>query len=518
MWWWWVAALPASTYYTGKSPEGGGDGHDHEVDLVTSLRALGFSVRGFERNTGLGGVWLTNSYPGASADSNIPLYQIQDVNLLDGWTWRQVFPGYEEIRRYFAHVDSKWRISKDYEFNTEVIRASFREQTATWQVTLDNGHSVQASWVIFAVGFASKTYTPPFIGMDLFRGAIYHTAKWPQESISWNGKRVAVIGTGASGVQVIHEIGPVVEALTVYQRTPNLALPKVTTVHGKVDARSEATEAFRSTRETHSSFLFTFRDERTFDATSASRQAFYSSLYATGNFSPWMATYKDTWYDLTANMEAYAFWAERTRARIADPVKRDVLAPLAAPHPFLLKRPALEEHYFEIFNQENVDLVDAKQLPILEITATGIRSADGVHREFDVIVLATGFHSQAGGLTQIDITGTHGRKLSSEWQKGVRSYLGLAAPAFPNLFYLYGPQAPSIFINATSVIALQVAWLCVFLQFMRQSKITRCEVTSMAEASWRDKISKHWSKTLYPLVPSWYNRGDGTGSQVNPFW
>lgn len=518
MWWWWVAASPASIYYTGKNPESCKKVHDHEVDFLASLRALGFSVRGFERNAGLGGVWLTNGYPGASTDSNIPLYQIQEVSLLDGWTWRQKFPGYEEIRRYFAHIDSKWRISKDYEFNVEVTRASFREKTATWQVTLDNGHSVQARWVIFAVGFASKTYTPPFTGMDQFRGAIYHTAKWPQESINCNGKRVAVIGTGASGVQVIQEIGPIVNTLTVYQRTPNLALPKVAAVHSKGDTQREAIEAFRMTRETHSSYLFTFRDEHTFDATSAKRRAFFSSLYATGNFSPWMATYKDTWYDLTANKEAYAFWVERTRSRITDPVKRDALAPLAAPHPFLVKRPALEEHYFEVFNQENVDLVDIKQFPILDITPTGIRSADGVHREFEVIILATGFHSQAGGLTQIDITGTHGRKLSSDWQRGARSYLGLAAPAFPNLFYLYGPQAPSIFTNATSVIALQVAWLCSFLQFMRKFQITRCEVTPTAEASWREKISKHWSKTLYSLVPSWYNRADGNGSQVNPFW
>ena len=412
------------------------------------------------------------------------------------------------MAEYIAHVDGKWEISKDYRFNTAVVEASFCEKTVKWRIKLSDGCVVQACWLIPAVVFASSLSLPSYPGMDMYGGRVYHTADWPRGDVDLSGQRVAVIGTGTSGVQVVQDIRARVKHLTVYQRTPNLALPKVESEPYVSVTKAEAIKAFRKTRTTFTSF-HPFHDEATFNSTPAERQAFFENLYGRGNFNPWMGTYKDTWYNEAANSEAYSFWAQRTRARIRDPRKRDLLAPLKAPHPLFARRPAVETNYFETLDHDNVTLVSIKHDPIIHFTSTGIQTADNIHRVFDTIILATGFGSMADCLFQLNIRGSGGQSLNSAWRNGSRSYLGVAAPGFPNLFFLAGPQAPLVFTNGPSTHAIQVEWLCGFLDAMKRRGVRRCEAMIGAESCWRERIAAVYRRTMFHNANLFYSRKAG---------
>lgn len=270
---------------------------------------------------------------------------------------------------------------------------------------------------------------------------------YPQEGIDVKGKKVAVIGTGASGVQCIQEIGPEAGHLTVLQRTPNLCLPmQQSTLDPNTEAQAKANgtyqQIFEYRRTTFGGFHFDFIKQKALEDTPKRRREFYEKLWQGGGFRFWLATYDDVLQDKAANDTAYEFWAEKTRARINDPRKKDILAPVLEKqhHTFGTKRPSLEQRYYEVYNQENVDIIPLKENPIDTFTETGIKMRNGDEHYFDVIILATGFDSVTGGLVQIDIKGTDGMSLANKWSKGTWTSLGMTTSNFPNMFFLYGPQ------------------------------------------------------------------------------
>lgn len=470
------------------------------------LRQQGFSVRLFEAGADLGGIWYWNCYPGARVDTHVPMYEFSSEELWRDWDWTERFPSWEELRRYFKYVDQKLDLSKDIVFNTRVEAADFDEDRRRWVVRTHEGGLVRTRFLVLCTGFAAKPYIPDLKGLDRFAGAKHHTAWWPQNGLDLTGKRVGVIGTGASGVQVVQEAAAVAAELTVFQRTPILALAMQQCALDKaaqVEMKRDYPARFARRRESFGGFDFHASGKSALEVSPEERRAIYEANWAAGGFSFWASTFYDVMMNLEANRTAYDFWREKVQARIRDQKLAEKLAPKQPPHPFGVKRPSLEQTYYDVFNQENVRLVDLKETPIVEVTPNGVKTAEAEH-EFDILVLATGFDAVTGGLTQIDIRGVEGLTLKEKWAQGAQTHLGLASAGFPNLLFLYGPQSPSGFCNGPTCAELQGDWVVDFLTHMRDAGVRRFDATPAAEAAWKAHVEQVGAMTLFPLADSWY--------------
>ena len=470
------------------------------------LREKGFSVQLFEAGADVGGVWYWNCYPGARVDTHVPLYEYSSEELWRDWNWSERFPSWEELRRYFHYVDKKLDLSRDIRFNTRVSAATYDDDRKQWVIETQDGRVVRARFFILCTGFAAKHYMPDIEGLEQFAGEWHHTGLWPQEGVDLAGKRVGVIGTGASGVQVVQEASREAAHLTVFQRTPVIALAMQ---QRKFDEESQRQmkvgypEIFRKRRETFGGFEFGPIEKSALEISSEERHAIYEELWAKGGFHFWFGTFSDVLTNEDANRTAYDFWRDKTRARINDPALAEKLAPTDPPHPFGVKRASLEQWYYDAFNQDNVSLVDLHETPIEKITAKGVQTSDEEH-ELDVLVMATGFDAVTGGLTQIDIHGTQGATLKQAWANGARTHLGLASTGFPNMLFLYGPQSPAGFCNGPTCAELQGDWVIACLEYMRAHGLTRIEATASAEDAWGKHVSELAEMTLFPRANSWY--------------
>lgn len=470
------------------------------------LRRRGFRVRLYEAGSGLGGIWHWNCYPGARVDTHVPMYEYSLEEIWADWTWSERFPGWIELRAYFEHVDRKLDLRRDIRFGTRVNAARFDEAAARWQVSISSGETVRCQFLVLCVGFGSKIFIPKIPDLDRYKGPCHHTARWPQDGLDMRGKRVAVIGTGASGVQVAQDAAKVAAQLTVYQRTPCLALPMQ---QRKLDAATQAgwkkhyRERYAARRNTFGGFDYNLLQTSALAVTAEARRAQYEALWNEGGFAFWIGTYMDVLTDEAANRTAYDFWRDKIRARIRNPRVRELLAPMEPPYPFGTKRPSLEQGYFEIFDQPNVRLLDLNATPIENVTETGIRTAEG-ETPFDVVVLATGFDAVSGGITDIDIVGTRGQSLRQCWAQGTRTYLGVTTAGFPNLLYLYGPQSPSGFSNGPSCAELQGDWIVQSIENFRARGVQRFEVDDAAQATWGAVVQAAADMTLFPRANSWY--------------
>ena len=471
------------------------------------LRRLGFKVKVLEAGVELGGIWYWNCYPGARVDTHVPMYEYAMEDLWRDWTWTERFPGWAELRAYFRYVDSKLDLSRDVKFNTRVTGARFDEAARRWEVATDGGETVRARFVVLCTGFAAKPYLPDFEGLDRFEGRWLHTASWPQAGdIGLAGQRIGVIGTGASGVQVIQEAGTVAARLTVFQRTPMLALPmQQRQLSAEQQARDKATypAKYAARRLNWGGYEWAKEEREALALTPAEREAVWDSLWAEGGFAFWARNLADIGMSEEANRLAYDFWRRKTLARISDPAKAAILAPAEPPHPVGVKRPSLEQTYYEVLSRANVDLIDVNATPILEITPRGARTSAG-EIELDLLVLATGFDAVTGGLTQIDIEGTHGVSLRDYWAQGVRNHLGVASHGFPNMLMMYGPLSPSGFCNGPSCAELQGEWLVQCLVWLRDHGVTRIEATTEAEDAWVEHTAQRAAGTFFPRANSWY--------------
>jgi cyclohexanone monooxygenase len=474
--------------------------------LLDRLRGIGMSVQVFEAGDAPGGVWYWNCYPGARVDSPGPMYQFSREDLWRNWSFSELYPSWQEIRAYFHYVDEKLGLSRDIRFNRRVTEADFDQARNFWTIRSNDGSVSKARYFVLCTGLGSKPYIPELPGLSSFAGERHHTALWPQQGLNLAGKRVGVIGTGASGVQVAQEAAAVAAHLTVFQRTPNLALPMR---QRKLDAdtirrmKEGYPSAYQKRRTSFGGFDYDPLPTSAAQVSEDERQATFERVWKIGGFAPWVGSFNDLLANEESNRAAYDFWRDKTRARIKDPAVAEMLAPTEPPHPYGTKRPSLEQNFFDIFNQPNVSLVDLRKTPIENVTPSGIMTTAGEH-DLDVLVLATGFDAVTGGLTSIDIRGTQSETLREKWAKGVHTHLGMATAGFPNLLFVYGPQSPNAFVNGPSCGELQGDWIVQLLDHLRQRNFGRFEATVAAEESWRAHVHAIADGTLFPRADSWY--------------
>ena len=470
------------------------------------LRQQGFKVRLFEAGANLGGIWHWNCYPGARVDSHVPNYEFSMEELWRDWNWTERFPAWDELRRYFDYVDGKLDLARDVRLRTRVTEATFDTDNNLWHIVSEDGHSVWTRFFIACTGFAAKAHLPDFPGINDFTGPCYHTGHWPQEGLDMTDQRVGVIGTGASGVQVIQEAGKIASQLSVFQRTPNLALPmqqRTLDEATQAQMKEHYPEIFRQRDQSDGGLFDIVADKRsTLDLVDEERVAVFERAWQQGGFHFWFP-FSDTLSDIEANKLAYNFWRDKTRARIHDPTLAEKLAPMEPRHPFGTKRPSLEQWYYEVFNQDNVTLVDVNEQPIESITTTGVQTAEQ-HYDIDILILATGFDAGTGGLTQFEIRGNTGRTLKETWANGVKTQLGLSVPTFPNMFMLYGPQSPTAFWNGPTSAEVQGDWVVECLAYLRDKGLTRIEASAAAAEQWNEHMDQVAADTLLPLAKSWY--------------
>lgn len=496
---------------------GGGFGGLYQL---YKLRSLGFKVKGFEKGSQLGGVWHWNTYPGVRVDSDAPIYQLWLEECYKDWNFTERFPSGQELIQYFNHVDKMLDISKDFSFNTFVSEASFNVDTGYWTVvtTGEAAGTYRAKYLIICSGFAAKVYIPEIPGMEKYKGQLHHTAQWPKDGLDLTGKRVAVIGTGSSGVQVIQALGPIVGSLTVYQRTPNIAIPMV---QCKLDREQEELkkpylpQMWEDTlRFSNAGFQYRFDRRSALEVTPEEREAFFEHLFERGGFNFWVGTFYDVWTNPKADALQYDFWRRKVIKRIKDPAVAEKLAPKKQMCTFCSKRPSLEQSYYEVFNQDNVQLIDVNTDPILEFTENGIRTRDN-DLQFDAVVLATGFDAVTGGLTQINIHGLNGISLRHKWQSGVNTYLGVCTSWFPNMYFMYGPQGPTAFSNGPTCAQIQADWITDALIYCRRNNLKYMYAAPEAEAAWRYHVNQLQDLTLLKGSKySWYNGSNIPGKTV----
>jgi cyclohexanone monooxygenase len=467
---------------------------------------MGLSVRVYEAGGGVGGTWYWNRYPGARSDSDSYIYCYSfDDDLLQEWEWSERYPEQHEIRAYLEHVTERFDLEKDIQFETRVTAARFDDATNTWSVSTDTGDTVTARFVISAVGALSEANMPRFAGVDSFRGASYHTGRWPHEDVDFTGLRVGVIGTGASAVQAIPLIARQARDLTVFQRTANYIVPANNgPVPPEVVAARKADYAaiWQRVRESNFGFELYFLEKGALDSSDEERERELMARWEEGGFGIWLGAYADIFFVDEANAKVRAFLHDRIRETVDDPETAELLIPKG--YPFGVKRNPLDSGYYETFNLDHVHLVDVKSNPIAEITERGLRLEDGSEYEFDAIVYATGFDAMTGPVNKIDIRGRDGRLLREKWSAGPRTYLGLMSAGFPNLFTITGPQSPSVLSNMPVSIEQHVEFISRIIGEMRDRGAETVEAAPDAEEAWVAHNQELAEGTLFPTADTWY--------------
>ncbi|WP_375784357.1 flavin-containing monooxygenase [Bradyrhizobium sp. Pha-3] len=466
------------------------------------LRELGLSARVFEAGTGVGGTWYWNRYPGARFDSESYSYGYSfSKELLEEWEWSEHFAGQPETLRYCNYVADKFDLRRDIQFESRVTSAIYQDDTRSWQITLENGTRHSCRFLITAIGPLSTPTLPRIEGRDDFKGQSFHTARWPKQKVDFTGKRVAVIGTGATGIQTIQTIAGEVGHLTVFQRTANWAAP----LHnGKIDAGTQARikagypEIFARCKETFACFVHTPDPRGAFEVSDAEREAFYEKLYGERGFGIWQGNFKDILIDRKANATISDFVARKIRERVKNQAVAEKLIPKN--HGFGTRRLPLETFYYEVYNRDNVELVDLKQTPIERVTAEGIRTTDKDYA-FDIIIYATGFDAITGSFDKIDFRGAHGARLKQKWTHGPETYLGLMVDGFPNMMMLMGPH--TALGNIPRSIEYSVDWVTSLIRFAKANGLTFLDATPEGAAGWTDHVKALGVGLLSNEVDSW---------------
>jgi cation diffusion facilitator CzcD-associated flavoprotein CzcO len=474
---------------------------------------LGLSVQGFENAGGVGGTWWWNRYPGARSDTEVTAYCYSfDRELFDTWFWTERYPRQAEILSYLNHVADRYDLRRSIRFDTQVASVGWDDDSCTWTVTTGTGQKWRARFLIEAVGLLSATKMPEFPGQGSFRGEIHHTARWPHEGVALAGKRVAVIGTGSSGVQVIGDIAAVVGHLTVFQRTAQYVVPSK---HQPIDKghlqwiKDNYEDYWRGVLGSVTAFGFTESQTSAEAVSPEEREATFRHQYESGGgFHYMFQAFNDVGVSLVANNAATDVIKTKIREIVRDPQTAAKLTPSE----LYARRPLCADYYYETYNRDNVTLVDVKADPIAEITPTGIRTESGAEYELDIIILATGFDAVSGNQLKIEQVGRGGVRLADEWADRPRAHVGMMAHGFPNMFMIFGPMGP--FTNQPPAHEAQVDWIADVITLMGERGIASIEPTRESEDQWMAACDEIAAGTLFPKVNSWINGSNIEGKPV----
>jgi cyclohexanone monooxygenase len=483
--------------------------------LIHYLREKGVSVRVFDKASDVGGTWTWNRYPGAATDSESYYYCLAfSKDILEQWSWSQRYAGWEETQRYLRFVADKCEMWPDIQLNTEIVAANYDDELGGWRVTTGEGETYTCKYFISAMGMISEPMIPRLKGMDQFKGPLFHSARWPQ-GLEYAGKRVAIIGSGATTVQMLPVVAQTAGSVTVFQRTPNYILPamqKPMTAEWEREIKSNYDAVVAKCRNHVFGMAFDSPVGRNaMDTDPDERERIFEENW-TGSFRWVFETFDDLLVSPEANRLAGDFIVKKMRERVNDPAIADILSPSFDDYPLFAKRPPLDHGYFEAFNRNNVQLVDiGKREPIVEIDETGVRTTAG-HYEFDIIVLATGFKAYTGALEAFPIRGRTGQTLAEKWMTVSESIMGVVVADFPNMFMITGPQAP--FANLPTSIEQNVKWISRCIEKMEREGLDVFEPRREAEVEWTAHTADIHRQTLMAeghKVNSWMmgaNRDD----------
>ena len=469
------------------------------------LRGLGLSVRVFEQGGGVGGTWYWNRYPGARCDVESWDYCYSfSPELEQEWDWSERYPTQAELERYFNYVADRFKLRCDIELCTRVEQARFDEGRNRWDIRTSGGVVASTRYLVSAAGCLSEVNIPKIAGADKFRGVQHHTARWPAEGVDVTGKRVGVIGTGSSGVQVIPRLAECAEHVFVFQRTAQYAIPAW---NRSLD--DESRNELRGSFHQRQAFKRTTRMgmsnlppevSSALEVDDATRADILEASWQRGGLA-FPGTFDDISTNAESNRHVAEFVRDKIRNRIERPEVADVL--LDIDHAFGARRPIVDIDYFETYNRENVTLVDVAAAPITEMTPRGLRTAEG-HYDLDVVVYATGFDGMTGALLSMDIRGIGGLALRDKWSSGAGAYLGLVASGFPNLFMITGPGSPAVFSNVMLSIEQHVEWIADCLEHMVEHGLDRIDADRQAEAQWTRRIEKLAALSVVGKTNSWW--------------
>ena len=476
------------------------------------LRAQGLETRAYEAGSDVGGTWYWNRYPGAKFDSEAQIYQyLFSEELYKEWTWSEKFPAQPEIESWLHFVTQKLDLRKDIQFDTTIESAHYDTARDRWILKTTGGEIIDTRFLVACCGMLSAPLTNVFPGQDSFEGELYHTARWPKEPVDFAGKRVGVVGIGATGIQVIQSIAGEVDHLKVFVRTPQYCLPMknprfdesdVATYHGRFEEIRE--------RIPHTFTGFEHDFEHTWaELTPEQRQQVLEDTYQDGSLKLWLASFAEIFFDAEVSEQVSEFVREKMRARLNhDPALCDLLIP--TDYGFGSKRVPLDSNYLEQYLRDNVEPVNVRDNPIERVTPNGVQTADGSFHELDVLILATGFDAGTGALTRIDIRGRDGRALREEWGRDIRTSLGLQKHGYPNLFMTGAPLAPSAALcNMTTCLQQQTEWINGCIRYARDQGFRVIEPSQAFEDRWVAHHDELANATLIAQTNSWY-----TGANV----
>ena len=465
------------------------------------LRQLGLSVRVFEDASGVGGTWYWNRYPGARFDSESYTYGYSfSEELLQEWDWKELYSGQPENERYLNYVADKFDLRRDIRFNARVSSAVYDEVGNRWQVRTEDGRRAAGQFLITAVGLLSAHYIPDFEGLESFKGDWCHTGRWPKDGMNLTGKRVGVIGTGATGVQLITEIAKEVGHLTVFQRTANYCAPlrnRLIDPDMQREIKANYPEIFKKCNETQGSFMHEFDPRSAMEVSSEERLAQHESLWAEPGFKKWLSNFYDVMMPGEANEDYAEFVRNKIRERVRDPMVAEKLVP--KDHMFGSKRLPCESGYYEVYNQDNVLLVDVREAPIQLITPKGVKTTDAEY-ELDIIIFATGYDAVTGALNRIDIRSEGGQTLKDKFAGGPRTYMGIQSAGFPNLFTINAASVGNFVRDAEPL----VEWVTACIRYVRDNGFTRISPTLQAEDDWVNHVNEAGANILRTKADSWF--------------
>lgn len=465
--------------------------------LIHHIREAGLSIRVFDKADDVGGTWTWNRYPGAMTDSESYYYCLTfSKELLQEWSWTRRYPDWKETHDYFRFVADRCNMWPDIQLNTEIVSAEYQKDSAQWKVTTQGGESFTCKYFISAMGMISEPEIPRIKGMDTFKGPLFHSARWP-EGLDYKGKRVGIIGAGATTVQMLPVMAQDAESVTVFHRTPNFIMPamqKPMTPEWEEEIKANYDEIINKCRNHIFGMAFDSAEGRKAVETSPEEvQRIFEEKW-TGSFRWVFETFEDLLSNPEANRMASQFIIDKMRERIDDPEVADILVPKLEDYPLFAKRPPLDHGYLEAYSRDNVHLVDIKDKePIVEITETGVRTTENLY-EFDIIVLATGFKAYTGALEAFPIRGATGQTLSEKWQEQSKSIMGVCVADFPNMFIVTGPQAP--FANLPTSIEQNVMWITNCIKKVESGGYDVVKPRHDAEDEWTKHTAEIHDQTL----------------------